>query len=59
MENESEHNAVSNLVLREALDRIKQRNRCAFPFWANWGNWRNWGNWGNWHNWGNWGNWIN
>jgi len=59
MDNEKLRKGVMNPVLREALERVEQRKRCAFPFWANWGNWTNWGNWANWNDWGNWGNWLN
>jgi hypothetical protein len=53
----NDRESVMNPVLRDALARIEERKRCAFPFWGNWGNWRNWSNWGNWRNFHHWNNW--
>jgi len=56
------HNTVTNPVLREALERVEQRKRCAFPHWGNipWGNIRWFNVCGPWVNlWLNWACWAN
>jgi hypothetical protein len=46
MQDGKNRNTVANPVLREALARIEQRKRCAFPH-HGYGNWRDWCNWRN------------